>query len=457
MKVALARPNYYTHLITPPLGIGYLCAYLRTHDVPAFVVDGLNRGLSNDEIVGACAEADLIGISCLSDFWPETADLVAKLKRAGKRVVVGGPHASALPAAVLEQSDADFVIVGEGEETLLDLVRALETGGSTAGLPGLVSGAAQDAERRPLIADIDSIPFPTWSEMDPRQYRKAPHGALIQSFPVGPITSSRGCPFQCTFCASPFLWGKHIRFRSTGNVVDEIEYLTKEFGVREIHFEDDNLTLRRSHVEGICEDILRRGIRVSWAAPNGIRVGTVTRDLLRLMKRSGCYYLAFGVESGSQEILDGIRKGVDLGEIERTVRMASAEGIMTQGFFIFGLPGETSETIEETIRFAKRIPLDRAQFLMLDVLPGTALWDEVSPEAETDWTSRSYQDVKWTPPGLTREELQRAPGRAFRSFFLRPRQILGLLRYIRLSQIPFVVQRLRDFRIWPAGRRTAEA
>ena len=445
MRVALVRPKYYTHLITPPLGIGYIAGSLRANGVPVQIVDGLNLGLATLEIVAACDAADLVGISCLSDYYLETIELTEALKAAGKTVIIGGPHASALPAETLRDTAADFGVVGEGEETTAELVAYVAAGCKGALPAGVLGGDGSDFRPRALADDLDALPFPAWDLMDPRTYRRAPHGGLIKRFPVAPVTSTRGCPFDCSFCASPKLWGRRIRFRTPANVVGEIEMLVADFGVREIHFEDDNLTLRAEHAEGICQELLRRGLDLSWATPNGIRVDAATPELLGLMRDSGCYYVAFGIESGSPQILSNVNKRADLGKIEQAVRWASDAGLMTQGFFVFGLPGETPETIDETIRFARGLPLDRAQFLLLDLLPGSRLWDELQGEADVDWASRSYQEVKWVPDTIDGATLRRAPGRAFRSFFSSPRRIWRLLRLVRPSQIPFILQRIRDF------------
>jgi radical SAM superfamily enzyme YgiQ (UPF0313 family) len=236
-------------------------------------------------------------------------------------------------------------------------------------------------------------------------------------------------------------------------VLDEIEMLVRRFGVREIHFEDDNLTLRRGHAEAICEGLLARGLGVVWSCPNGVRADTLDADLLRLMKRAGCYALAFGVESGDQAILDGVGKGARLEAIERAIALASEAGIQTQGFFIFGLPGETGGSIARTVEFARRSRLDRAQFLLLDVLPGSRLWDELAGQFEPDWTRRSYQEITWCPPTVDRATLQAAPSRAFRSFFLTsPRRTFRLLRQARPRQARMVLQRLLDFGILPRRR-----
>ena len=451
MRVALVRPSYYTHLITPPLGIGYIAGYLRAVGIDCALIDGLNRGLGTQALANACEDADLVGISCLSDFLTETVELTEALKARGKRVVIGGPHASALPRETLAETGADLVIVGEGERTTAELAAYLEAGERGPLPEGVCAGNAAELRPRELIAELDSLPFPDWGQMDPRSYKHAPHGGLIKSFPVAPITTTRGCPFDCSFCASPMLWGRRIRFRSPGNVVDEIEYLVNDFGVREVHFEDDNFTLRAEHAEGVCRGILDRGIRISWALPNGIRVDAVTPKLLKLMRESGCYYTAFGVESGSPEILKNVNKRTDLDKTEQAVHWAHDAGIMTQGFFIFGLPGETADTIEETIEFAKRIPLDRGQFLLLDVLPGSRLWDELRDEVRADSRVRSYQEAKWIPPTVDEETLRSAPARAFRRFFFRPKQMLKLLRFVRVSQLPFILQRVRDFGMF--GRR----
>jgi len=448
MKIILTRPNYHSHLVTPPLALGYLSAYLRNNGYQVKIVDGLNYGLTNQEIVEQCQEADLVGISIMSDYFLETKDLCQKLKQINKKVVLGGPHPSVLAKETLEETKADYVIIGEGEETLLDLVKAIENQQDVKQIPGLISRNKKEFIPRPLIKDLDSLPFLDWSALDPRNYKKAPHGALIKNFPVAPIISSRGCPYQCKFCASPAIWHRIIRFRSPANVVDEIEYLVNNFGVKEIHFEDDNLTLKKEHVSQICSLILERNLKISWATPNGIRADQVNFEILQLMKQSGCYYIVFGIESGNQEILDSIEKKEKLIEIERAVNWSHRLGLMTQGFFIFGLPGETEKTIKRTIDFAKKIPLDRAQFLLLDLLPGSALWREYKDEIEIDYSKRSYQEATWIPPGLTKETLEKSQSLAFRSFFFRPRPLFSLIKYFRFCQLRFVLNRLKDFRIF---------
>jgi len=448
MNITLLRPCYHTHLITPPLGLGYLSSFLRRRGHSVNIVDALNEELGPGDAALRCADSDAVGITALTDFFPQVIETSRCLKAAGKIVFIGGPHASILPGETLAATGADFVVVGEGEQTLLEAADAMAEGRPVGTISGVWSGNGSDFVPRALVPDLDKLPFPDWGQMDPRRYQKAPHGAFIKHFPVAPVTSTRGCPFECTFCASPRLWEKKIRFRSPENVVDEIEQLVRDFQVREIHFEDDNLTLRKSHIEGICREIIARNLSISWAAPNGVRADTLDPALLKLMKLSGCYMLAFGVESGNQEILDRAKKRVTLERLRKAIGDAAAAGIITQGFFIFGLPGETEATIAETIRFAKSSRLDRAQFLLLDVMPGCEIWDELGGRQARGEKQRSYQQVTWCPPGVSRQVLQQAPGRAFRSFFFRPRPLYRLVRMIRPSQIKFVIRRIRDFEIF---------
>jgi len=449
MKVCLVRPNHHSHLIQPPLALGYLSAYLQRHGHQVTVIDGLCRRLTNTALADRCAGADLVGVTCLSDYWPQTVALCRELKLRGLRIVLGGPHVTFVPEKALAESGADFVVIGEGEATLLELLAVLAESGRLGGIPGLASPNRPLAAPRELIPDLSALPFPDWDQCPPASYPPAPHGGVAKNYPIAPITSSRGCPYACSFCSSPFLWQRKIRFRDPVNVVDEIEYMVRRHGVREIHFEDDNLTLRRGHVEQIAEGILERGIEISWATPNGIRVDKVDAELLSLMRRSGCYSVAFGIESANPEILRRCGKKTSIDKIERAISMASEAGLITQGFFIFGLPGETEQTIQETIDFASRSRLDKAQFLLLDVMPGCALWDEHGHETPELSTYQSYHDLSWCPEGLDPEVLRKAPSRAFRTFFASPRRILRMLRMVKPAQLRYVLRRVADFRVLP--------
>jgi len=436
MLVVLTRPNYPTHLITPPLGLGYLSSYLKSKKIETQIIDGLNLGLSNRELAARCQQAEVVGISILSFYLLAAADLVKRLKKMGKIVVIGGPQVTALPTLSLKMTGADYAVVGEGELALAALVKALKKARSRTKI-----------WRRPFIKNLSDLPFPDWLQIDPRNYQKAPHGGVVKNFPVAPIMTTRGCSYECHFCASPKLWQRQIRYRQPAEVIKEVKYLVKDFGVKEIHIEDDNFTLKKEHVEDFCRRLIREKIRISWATPNGIRADKVDLPLLRLMKKAGCYFVAFGIESGSEEILAAMAKHSNLQSIKKAVSLAHQVGLITQGFFIFGLPGETEQTITKTINFAKSLPLDKAQFLYLDVIPGSQLWQDLKFARLVNWNLDSFHQVSWQPPTVDKLVLAQAQSRAFREFFLRPRQLLMMLKLIKPSQWKYVIKRIRDFDI----------
>ncbi len=451
MKIVLVRPNYTSHIITPPLGLGYLSSYLGRHGVETKVIDALRDGLTPEQTMQRIASErpDAVGITCLTAFYGETVRLARMVKAENVPCVIGGVHPTFLPHRTLVDSGADYVVCGEGEIALWKLAR---NGFVNDGIPGVyslddLSGDDVPVRKAEIVENLDDIPFPDWDQMDPNAYPPAPHGAIVKGFPIGVVTSSRGCPYQCTFCASPGFYGRRIRFRSPENVAAEIRHLVDRFGVREIHFEDDNLTMNREHVARICRLILDGGIRVSWACPNGIRADKVDEELIALMKESGCYYFAYGIESADEGILRNIRKMETIGTIAKSIGIAARHGISCQGFFIFGLPGETRDTIEKTIRFAKGSKLARAQFLILDVIPGSELWDTLKGRFVPDWGKNSYKEPEWLPEGLTKSELMKAQSAAFRRFYLRPGVFLGLARSIRPRQVKYLLQRLFEFRI----------
>ncbi|MDO8551078.1 MAG: radical SAM protein, partial [bacterium] len=258
MRIVLVRPNYESHIITPPLGLGYLASYLKQHKIDVRIIDGLRDNLSPAKIVEQILsfKPDAVGITCLTSFYHQVVDLslALKVKKPEIKCIIGGIHPTFLPYETLADSKADFIVCGEGEGALLKLIKA---NFSNKGIRGVYS--QKDALERKvikkaeIIEDLDNLPFPDWEQIDPSSYPKAPHGAVVNHFPVGIIISSRGCPYPCTYCASPGFCERKIRFRSPENVVDEIIFLHREYGVKEIHFEDDNLTMKRSHIQKICE------------------------------------------------------------------------------------------------------------------------------------------------------------------------------------------------------------
>ncbi len=449
MNVLLVYPYHNTRMLAPPLGLGYMASVLRNAGHRVGLLDCINDGIKGDALAAIFSETspELVGITAMSAGYPqvvETCKLVRKSCNA--KIVIGGPHATALSEPTLRETGADFVIIGEGEKTVVELAAALEKKSTCVKkVDGLAyidgNGKFTKTKQRALIENLDELPFPAWDLMPPDKYSNAPHGMLVKSLPVATIVTSRGCPYDCSFCASNGIWHRQFRMRSPKNVVDEIEFLTRTFGVREIHIEDDNFTLVKRHAMNICKGIIERGIKISWTCPNGVRADALDLELLRTMKESGCYLLSFGIESGSDALLKRHSKCINKSRIRNAIGLCKRVGIETSGFFIIGLPGETKETIDQTIRFSKELDLDRAHFSIFTPMPGSRLWNEMKDKINASWDKFSLVDVAYSSE-IPEEELKREQKRAFYSFFMRPKIMLGMLRYFRPSLLGSIFKKI---------------
>jgi len=399
----LAGEEYFVHR-SPPLGLAYIAALLEKagHDVEVIdcVIENWRQriweddcyhvGLSWNEMRSRIkqVEPDIVGISCMFSCQFRNAQKTARLVKEvdpNIPVVVGGAHPSGAPSLVMKDPDFDFVIIGEGEYSMLSLVNCLEEGGSLDVVQGLVfreNDVLKINPRKHFPRDLDVLPFPARHLFPIKEYLVLSadykmNGISAKRIPFTTMITSRGCPNRCVFCVIHKVWGRFWRARSPRNVVDEIELLVDKYKIREIHFQDDNLTLDKNRMRNICREILNRGVDISWTTPNGVHVNTLDEDLLQIMKRSGCYRLFLGIESGNPYILNSIvEKGLSLARVREVVKLIKRLDMETVGFFVLGLPGETKDTMKDTVEFAKSLDLDHAQFSIATPYPGTDLYDQ---------------------------------------------------------------------------------
>ncbi len=403
MKVLLIQPPFTIFRTEPkkchpPLGLAYLAAVLKeSHEV--MVLDALAEGYENEKIIDkefmryglsfedikkriATYAPDAVCISCL--FSSQSIN-VYKICEAAKEVnneiitILGGAHPSAVPDETLSDKNVDFVVIGEGEFILKKLLGHMEAKENVQEIGGIGfkrDGSIWINRRKEYGANLDELPFPYWDIFPLKKYYEInnPHGNPAKRVPFLPVITSRGCPFECIFCSVHNVWGRIYRVRSAVNVLSELSYLTDRFGIREILFEDDNLTLDKGRAIGIFKGIIDKGFGIVWNAPNGVAVQTLDGEMLELMKRSGCYSISIGVESGDEYVLKNIiRKPIVLSNIKPIVMQAKKLGLETTAFFVVGFPGETIKNIRNTFRFARSLNVDTANFFFASPLPGTRL------------------------------------------------------------------------------------
>jgi magnesium-protoporphyrin IX monomethyl ester (oxidative) cyclase len=491
MKVLLIQPPSTLmpierpHVVVP-LGTAYIAAVLeKNHEVEVLDCvalgwssylsewkgkeiksdEPIHFGLSWGEIEDKIRKTspDLVGISnsysCQADNAYKTAEIVKKINPE-TLVVFGGAHPTSYPSKVLEEKNIDIVIIGEGEETIRELCEKIESGESYADVKGIAFMEGREIKinpRREFIQNIDSIPLPARHLLPMDEYFAAnsTHGGGDKWTPVTSMITSRGCPGICVFCSIHGIWGNAWRARTPKNVVDEIEQLVNKYGVKEIHFEDDNLTLNKKRMIEICDEIKSRGLngKFRWTTPNSVMVATLDEEVIIKMKESGCYSLSFGIESGSKRILkEVIRKNVPFDRLREIIKTCKKLDIETAGSFIIGLPGETKETFRQTIDFAKSLDLDKASFLAATPFPGTKLYDICKEKGyipeDLNWSDlRTIGSAVISTEEFSKEDVLEWQKRGYREFYSSPkRMVKTLLQNIKSpSKTKRLLSRYRKF------------
>jgi anaerobic magnesium-protoporphyrin IX monomethyl ester cyclase len=362
----------------PTPGLQYIAAVLREAGHDVIFLEGFFH--SNEDIRERIREfrAEAVGIYVISILWVKAVPTIEGVKADNPSVFtfIGGHGATALPERLMSECPSlDAVVIGEGEITVVEMMDAVQSGKPLEGVDGLMARGADGAlfrtPPRPLIEDLDTIPFPAVDlcEMD----RYFPSFEQVSTVPVVEMLSSRGCTGACLYCYK--MYGKGVRLRDPIRVVDEMEYYILHLGVREIKFWDEHFTYDHAHVYAICSEIMRRGLKVRWWV--SCRADAVDKNILRAMREAGCWCINFGVESGVQKNLDTLHKFEQLERIQYAVRLAHSVGIKTHTTYIFGIPGETFEEGLETIRFAKKLGSFTVEFFPITPFPGTPLYNGV--------------------------------------------------------------------------------
>jgi len=378
MRVLLiAAPYPLDEFPTPPLSLCYLAANLIANGFEVEVLDLLTSKPSTAKIQRKLEQyrPQAVGITCVTLNFLAAATILKTCKEfdPGITTVVGGPHVSFAAEDAFHRAPwIDIVVAGEGDVTVVDLASALDRGadiGKVAGLYINRNGKVTKTAPRPLIDNLDELPFPARHLLPLSKYHAL--GAACS------VVSSRGCPYGCIFCTTPRMYGRKVRFRQPQLVVDEIEVICREYGFSQIIIVDDTFTLNHPHATELCRELIRRHLPVKWSIFS--RVDTLTPELLDLMREAGCTCMLFGVESGNQEVLNNIKKGITPEKVRNGVRMATEAGIGTFASFILGLPGETPERARETLALAMELAErwgTQYGFHYLSPFPGTELFEQ---------------------------------------------------------------------------------
>ena len=436
MKIFLINPSHgevYGKL-TPPdhphLGLAYIAAVLEAENHAVRIIDIDAEALTDENLskIIECEKPDMVGITATTPVI-YSAFKIAELvkKNFSSLTVVGGMHATLMPEECVANEFVDFAVFGEGEKTILELLECIKSNGDYSKIKGLAykkGGETVRNEPREPIQDLDSIPFPARHLFKNQKYTYP--DAL--RFPAFPIITSRGCPGNCTFCTAKFMHGKRFRNRSAENILEEVDLLVREYGASEIHIWDDNFITNRKRVFEFRDGIIKKGMKVLFSFPNGVRADFINREILQALKDMGTYSIAIGVESGNQRILDSIQKGIKLEQIENAFKLAKELKLETWGFFLLGLPEEDSKTMEETIDFAIKLDPDIAKFHILKPFPKSIVYEQLKSKGLIIDENYIHYGIHTKPvhrlPTVSQEELLEWQQKAYRRFYMRPSKML---------------------------------
>ena len=417
--------------ITPPLNLMYLASSLEEKSYSVKIIDDdlLQKGYENVSKQAEKLNPQLVGVTATTSTIKSALKYLELIKNIlpESLTVIGGPHTTFMPYETLKNSDnLDVVVIGEGEETMVDLAdHATQNIEDINDVNGIVyrdlkDGNLRTTEKRPLIKDLDKLPFP------------ARHLVPFDSYGVsqgqtGGIITSRGCVYNCNYCSSSLIMGKKFRSRSPGNVVDEIEELIDTYHINDIGFMDDTFMLNKKRASDIADEIKARDLDLTFVASS--RVDRVDKSLLENLKSSGLKTIYYGVESGSQRILDLMKKGITLKNVEDAVKMAKDVNLEVLTSFILGYPGETEEDMNTTIDFSTKLDSDYCQYSILTPFPGTPIYKDLIEKNlidNEDWDRYTVLKpiLKYNELGLNKKLVERKLATAYLKFYARPKYLL---------------------------------
>lgn len=444
LRQVTRRPSYTAE---PHLGLAYVAAFLRQAGQDVRFIDGDALDYSAERMADEALRGDpvYVGLTAPTALVKSAAAVAREIKRRDPRrpVILGGYHATVLPEDSLREFPMfDGVVFGEGEETAVELARALGDGKSLAGIDGVCfcdgENIVCNGPRR-RVDDLDSLPFPAWELFPLPAYRA--HYRTDRRIIELPVVTGRGCAGRCKFCAR--VTGGVVRRRSAANVLREIRDDIERHGASAIVFTDESFAHEPALVEQVCRELISGGLhrRIYWLCQT--RIDSVNRDLLRLMAESGCRHISFGVESGDPQVLANLNKGIEPARIRQAVCEAKAAGILVDNFFVLGLPGETRASVKKTIDFALELDSDFANFFILVPYPGTEVF-AMAKRGESglhlltcDWDLYGIQMGRALElTNLPRSRLERLQFWAYLRFYLRPRKLRNMLRMVNLKVLP---------------------
>ena len=410
----------------PPLNLMYLAAALENVSIPVKIIDDDLYQAGFDKITNLASKIDpkVVGITATTATIKNALEYIKNIKKAlpNTLTVIGGSHPTFMPYETLKsEKTLDAVVIGEGEETIVDIAdNARKNLSGIKGISYRNDDKIRKTPSRPLIKDLDSLPFPA--------RHLVPFKSYELSSQAGGMITSRGCVFSCNYCSSSLIMGKKFRTRSPENVVDELEELSYKYGLKEVAFLDDIFMLNKKRAGMIADEIKRRDIDVSFIASS--RVNNVDKRLLESLKDSGMSTLYCGVESGSQRVLDLMGKGITLKQAENAFKIAKNVGIDVVGSFILGYPGETVEEMNQTIDFSIKLDPDYCQYSILTPFPGTPIYYELKHKGLLDtenWDKYTVINsvINYEKLGLSKKLVEKKLARAYLKFYTRPKYVLS--------------------------------
>ncbi|MGB9977917.1 B12-binding domain-containing radical SAM protein [Methanobacterium sp.] len=430
MKITFINPPQtnskykFIGVVAPPLGIAYMAAVLEENNFDVSVIDASAMDMTWEALEKEIGRnsPNVVAITALTPTIEQalkTAQLVKKVCP-DTVVVMGGYHPTFNHQELLEKDFIDIVVMGEGEFTVLELAKTLKNKGDLVEVKGIAFDNVVTPPR-PLITDLDSLPFPALHLLPMDHYR-----LLNMKTNVATMITSRGCPMQCSFCASAALHGPKMRLRSPEKIVDEMEYLINEYGVETIAFMDDTFTLHSKRVKQICAEIKKRNLNVFWGCT--ARVDTLSEGVLKEMREAGCITMFMGVESADQQVLDHVNKKTTIAKIKQAFELSRKEKIRTIASVVLGMPGDTKESMSQTIKFVQELKPSYAIFSLATPYPGTRFYQQMKEKnliKVKDWSKYTLISPIIDTMECSLEELKKIQSKAFRKFYLRPRYIFS--------------------------------